>query len=71
VGVECGDIPTPLGYNRGMPTFTVEQVRAARAPAREDDMHVGRAFELLKDSAVKAEIETRGPRGSLDEALET
>ena len=41
------------------------------APPRKDDMHVGRAFELLKDTAVKAEIETRGPRGSLDDALET
>jgi hypothetical protein len=34
-------------------------------------MHVGRAIELLKDDAVKAEVETRGPEGSLDEALET
>jgi hypothetical protein len=41
------------------------------APSREDDRHVGRAFELLKDGAVKAEIETRGPWGSLSEALET
>jgi hypothetical protein len=40
------------------------------APSRKDDMHVGRAFELLKDTAVKAEIETRGPEGSLNEALE-
>jgi hypothetical protein len=41
------------------------------APSREHDMHVARAFDLLKDSAVKAEIETRGPKGSLDEALES
>jgi hypothetical protein len=41
------------------------------APARKDDMHVGRAIELLKDTAVKAEIETRGPGGSLNDALET
>jgi hypothetical protein len=41
------------------------------APSRKDDMHVGRAIELLKDDAVKAEVETRGPEGSLDEALET
>jgi len=41
------------------------------ARSREHDMHVGRAFELLEDSAVKAEIETRGPQGSLDEALAT
>jgi hypothetical protein len=41
------------------------------APAREHDLHVGRAFELLRDSAVRAEIETRGSPGSLDEALET
>jgi hypothetical protein len=41
------------------------------APSRKDDMHVGRAFELLKDTAVKAEIETRGPDGSPNEALDT
>jgi AbiU2 len=41
------------------------------APSRKDDMHVGRAFELLKDPAVKAEIETRGPVGSLNEAIDT
>jgi AbiU2 len=41
------------------------------SPPRKDDMHVARAFELLKDTAVKAEIATRGPGGSLDKALET
>jgi hypothetical protein len=39
------------------------------APVREHDLHVGRAFELLKEAAVKAEIETRGPHGSLKEAV--
>jgi AbiU2 len=52
-------------------TRLVLLVSRVYAPSRENDMHVARAFELLKDSAVKAEIETRGPRGSLDEALET
>jgi hypothetical protein len=41
------------------------------APPRKDEMTVGRAFELLKDAAVKAEIEARGPKGSLEEALDT
>lgn len=34
-------------------------------------MHVGRAFDLLKETAVRAEIETRGLSGSLNQALET
>jgi hypothetical protein len=41
------------------------------SPSREHDKHVGRAFELLKDVAVEAEIRTRGPAGSLDDALAT
>ena len=41
------------------------------APSREHDMHVGRAFELLEDPAVKAEMAGRGPPGSLTRALET
>jgi hypothetical protein len=52
-------------------TRLVLLVSRVYAPPREHDMHVGRAVELLKDSAVKAEIETRGPPGSLNEALET
>jgi transcriptional regulator with XRE-family HTH domain len=46
VGVECGDIPTPLGYNRGMPTFTVEQVRAARAFLGWTQVDLGQAANL-------------------------
>ncbi len=41
------------------------------APSRDGDMHVGRAFDLLKDKAVRAEIEMRGPTGSLRDAFET
>jgi hypothetical protein len=54
----------------GLFTRLVLLVSRVYAPTRKHDMHVARAFELLKDSAVKAEIEMRGPGGSLDEALE-
>ena len=40
------------------------------APAREHDMHVGRAFDLLEDPAVKAKLAGRGPPGSLGQAIE-
>jgi AbiU2 len=46
-------------------------VSRVHAPSREHDMHVGRAFDLLKDGAIGAEIETRGPLGSLRDAIET
>jgi hypothetical protein len=52
-------------------TRLVLLVSRVYAPPQKDDMHVGRAFELLMDNALKAEIETRGPEGSLDEALKT
>jgi hypothetical protein len=52
-------------------TRLVLLVSRVYAPPRKDDMTVGRAFEQLKDTAVKAEIGTRGPKGSLDQALET
>jgi hypothetical protein len=55
----------------GLITRLVLLVSRIYARSQEHDMHVGRAFELLKDSAVKTEIETRGPQGSLNEALET
>jgi hypothetical protein len=54
----------------GLLTRLVLLVSRIYAPTRKHDMHVARAFELLKDPAVKAEIETRGPAGSLNEALE-
>ena len=38
---------------------------------REDDLQVGRAFELLKEPAVLNEIRTRGPSGSVDDAIAT
>jgi hypothetical protein len=38
---------------------------------RENDLHVARAFELLKDPAVKLEMAGRGPPGSLKQAVET
>lgn len=36
---------------------------------RSDDLHLGRAIQLLGDSSVRKEIETRGPTGSLASAL--
>ncbi|MFY9958102.1 hypothetical protein [Bradyrhizobium sp.] len=54
----------------GLLTRLVLLVSRVYAPTRKHDMHVARAFELLMDPAVKAEIETRGPHGSLKEALE-
>jgi hypothetical protein len=38
---------------------------------REHDMHAARAFHLLKEPAVKAEMAGRGPPGSLSHAIET
>ena len=55
----------------GLVTRLVLLVSRVYAPTRKHDMHVGRAFELLMDSAVKAEIEMRGPGEYLDEALES
>jgi AbiU2 len=55
----------------GLLTRLVLLVSRVFALPRKDDMHVARAFELLTDPAIKAEIETRGPEGSLREALES
>jgi hypothetical protein len=55
----------------GLLTRLVLLVSRVYAPPRKDDMHVARAFKLLNDTAVKAEIATRGPESSLDEALKT
>jgi hypothetical protein len=54
----------------GLLTRLVLLVSRDYAPTWKHDMHVARAFELLMDPAVKAEIEMRGPHGSLKEALE-
>jgi AbiU2 len=60
-----------LMLRNALMTRLVMLVSRVYASSREDDMHVGRAFDLLGDNAVMNEIRTRGPAGSLDDAIGT
>lgn len=51
-------------------TRLVLLISRAFSDSRDSDLHIGRAIALLKDGAVRAEIETRGPPGSVTHALE-
>jgi AbiU2 len=61
--------PVALCIDRALWSRLVLIVTRAYADARSGDRHAQQAFELLKDTAVRSEIEKTGNSALLDEAI--